>query len=74
MCFILFGIGVVLGCVLLIGSEISGAKTFCKSVDGNYSIKKFNHNCNGLLIIRTDTGWIFDKDFGEDPFKRLLMD
>ncbi len=49
---IIFGIGLILGSILLVLSEIKPAKEFCNSINQTYSFNNFYHKCNEIQIFK----------------------
>ena len=62
---IMVGIFLILIAGYLVYQEISSAKKFCKSIDGNYTLKAFplpvEHLCNNETFFKYTDGWGFDK-------------
>ena len=60
---IIFGIILMVISIILIAEEVSGAKNFCKSVDGEYMLnfnpKNIGHACNSEPILKYSSGWNF---------------
>jgi hypothetical protein len=63
---IIFGLSFMLAGVFFIYFEISGAKHFCDSIDGEYDLRVFplpgGHYCDGEEIVKYNKGkgWDFE--------------
>ena len=58
---ILFSILIVFITGMFITYQILSAKSYCNSINGEYSIElnKFPHHCNGEIIVKEEGKWDF---------------
>jgi len=64
---IFFCMGLILTFSFIIYYEISSAKNGCEKLDGEYTLKSFNHFCDNKQFFKYSDGtWDFDREMSSN--------